>query len=95
MAAALVLTVLGVPYSTVRRDFMLSNGAPGMASLGEAMKGLLPPEAMPPLLGVEPAYLDAAFAQIRHDYGSVDTYLVRELGVGPRERRQLRANLLR
>ncbi len=95
LATALVLTALGVPYSTVRHDFLLSNGAPGMASLGAAMNGLLPSAALPPLLGVEPAYLDAAFAQIRRDYGSVDAYLAGELGVDDHVRRQLRENLLR
>ena len=95
LAAALVLTALGVPYSDVRRDFMLSNGAPGMNSLAQAMAGVLPPAAVRPLLGVEPAYLDAAFTQIRRDYGSVNGYLRRELGVGPNEIRQLRARLLR
>lgn len=95
LATALVLTALGVPYATVRRDFLLSNGAPGMASLAAAMAGVLPPGAVQPLLGVEPAYLDAAFAQIRHDHGSVNGYLRRELGVGPAQIRQLRARLLR
>ncbi len=94
LAAALVLTALGVPYPTIRRDFMLSNGAPGMDSLAAAMAGMLPPAAVPPIMGVEPAYLDAAFAQIRRDYGSVNGYLNRELGVGPAEIRQLRARML-
>jgi protein-tyrosine phosphatase len=94
LAAALVLTAIGVPYGSVRRDFLLSNGAPGMDTLGAAMNGLLPAVAQGPLLGVEPAYLDAAFMQIRRDYGSVDTYLDRELGVNARVRQQLRVNLL-
>lgn len=95
LATALVLTALGVPYPVVRRDFMLSNGAPGMKSLAAAMTGVLPPGAVRPLLGVEPAYLDAAFAEIRRDYGSVDGYLRRELGVGPAEIRRLKARMLR
>lgn len=95
VAAALVLTALGVPYATVRKDYLLSNGAPGMESLAGAIPGLTITPAMKPLLAVEPGYLDAAFAQIIRDYGSVDAYLTRELGVSPMDRRRLQARLLR
>ncbi len=97
VATALVLTALGVPYETVRKDFLLSNGAPGMDSLAGAIgsrMAKLPPDVVAPLMGVDGTYLDAAFTQIRHDYGSIDNYLDKELGVGPRERAQLRRQML-
>lgn len=97
VAAALVLTALGVPYETVREDFLLSNNAPGMDSLKGMVGGplaSLPPEVTKPLIGVEPEYLDAAFTQIRQDYGSVESYLEKELGVGPREIAILRNTML-
>lgn len=97
VAAALVLTALGVPYETVRQDFLLSNGAPGMETLQSGLSAApvkLSPEVAAPLIGVDGSYLDTAFAQIRQDYGSVEGYLQTALGVGPQEIAQLRARML-
>lgn len=97
IAAALVLTALGVPYETVREDFLLSNNAPGMDTLQSHMPGplaQLPPEVVAPLIGVEGAYLDAAFAEITQEYGSINGFLRKELGVGPREITVLRQRML-
>lgn len=97
IASALVLTALGVPYETVRQDFLLSNDAPGMGTLKGSLPGplaALPPEVAKPLIGVEGEYLDTAFAQLRQDYGSVENYLEKELGVGPKEVAALRRNML-
>ena len=99
IGTALVLTALGVPYATVREDFLLSNaeiGRQSMASGGgvnSPMAGL-PRELLAPLAGVEGPYLDAAFDRLRKDYGSVEGYLERELGVGPREIAALRRRML-
>lgn len=97
VAAALVLTALGVPYETVRQDFLLTNGAPGMdtlqANLSPMMRDL-PADVVAPVIGVDGAYIDTAFAQIRQDYGSVEGYLDKELGVGPRAIARLRARML-
>lgn len=98
IASALVLTALGVPYETVRQDFLLTNGAPGMetlqANLSPAMAAL-PADVIAPVVGVDGSYLDTAFAQIRQDYGSVEGYLDKELGVGPAQIAALRARMLR
>jgi protein-tyrosine phosphatase len=97
IASALVLTALGVPYATVRQDFLLSNGAPGMNSLQGSLSSpmaKLPPEVAAPLIGVDGSYIDTAFAQIRQDYGSVDAYMQKELGVGPQDIARLRARML-
>lgn len=97
IATALVLTALGVPYTAVRQDFLLSNDAPGMDTLRASLPpqyAALSPDVMRRMTGVEGEWLDAAFAQIRADYGSVDNYLGKELGVGPREKALLRRRLL-
>ncbi len=97
IGTALVLTALGVPYETVREDFLLSNGAPGMNTLQGSLASplaALPPEVAAPLIGVEGVYLDTAFAQLRQDYGSVEAFLDKELGVGPREIATLRRRML-
>lgn len=97
IGAALVLTALGVPYETVKEDFLLSNGAPGMDTLTADISpqlAKLPANVVAPLVGVEGAYLDTAFAQLRQDYGSIDAFLERELGVGPAEKAALRRRML-
>jgi protein-tyrosine phosphatase len=97
IGTALVLTALGVPYETVRRDFLLSNGAPGMETLQSNLSGplaRLPADVAAPIIGVDGSYLDTAFAQLRQDYGSVENYMERELGVGPREIAALKARML-
>lgn len=98
IAAALVLTALGVPYETVRQDFLLSNGAPGMDTLSASISPMLarlPADVTAPLIGVDGVYLDAAFDQLRKDYGSIEGFLDRELQVGPEQIGRLRARMLR
>jgi protein-tyrosine phosphatase len=98
VGTALVLTALGVPYPAVRRDFLLSNAAvnPALLRSGQGSPlGALPPEVAATLAGVDGQYLDATFDQIRRDYGSVNGYLAKELGVGPRQVAQLRQRMLR
>jgi protein-tyrosine phosphatase len=97
IGTALVLTAIGVPYAEVRDDFLLSNAGIDPAKLTGTISGplaKLPPEVVAPLLGVEGAYLDAAFDQIRKDYGSVEAFLAKELGVGSREIVRLRRRML-
>lgn len=98
VGVALVLTAIGVPYETVREDFLLSNGAPGMDGLHQSLSGplaRLPAHLVGPIVGVDGVYLDTAFAAIRESHGSVDAFLRDELGVGPREVAMLRKRLLR
>jgi protein-tyrosine phosphatase len=97
IGAALVLTALGVPYATVREDFLLSNAGVDPAKLAGTTGSPLaafPPEVVAPLLGVEGPYLDAAFDQIRQDHGTVENFLARELGVGPDQITQLHRRML-
>jgi protein-tyrosine phosphatase len=97
IGAALVLTALGVPYETVKQDFLLSNGAPGMDTLKTNLSGpmaALPDDVAAPLIGVDGSYLDIAFAQLKQDYGSVDAFMEIELGVGPEQTAALRKRML-
>jgi protein-tyrosine phosphatase len=97
IGTALVLTTLGVPYETVRRDFLLSNAGVNPALLqGEISSpfAALAPDVAAPLLGVEGGYLDAAFESIRREYGSVEAFMAKDLGVGPREVARLRRRML-
>ena len=100
LGVALVLSALGVPYEAIMEDYLLSNSLLDADAL-RADKGMsaamsaLPADVAKPLLGVERAYLDAAFDQIRKDYGDVDTYLARELGVDSKALQRLRKQMLR
>jgi protein-tyrosine phosphatase len=101
VAAALILTALGIPRETIVHDYMLSN---------ETAEGLLvmmtertprfaellaaDPEALRPVLHADISYLDIAFTAIEQRYGSVDAYLEQHLGVGAAGRAALRQYLL-
>jgi len=79
-ASALILRTLGVPMETVTEDFLLTNHY----TAAKVERTLLmlrvfsffrtDPERVRPVLGVEPAYLEAAFAEIDARYGSFDGY---------------------
>src|SRR4029450_8662542 len=85
-AAAVVLRTLGVPEETVYEDFMLTNTY--TASQIERTLWIIrlvslfrtDPEKVRPVLGAERAYLEAAFDEIRKDYGSFDEYRRKALG---------------
>jgi protein-tyrosine phosphatase len=86
-ASALVLRALGVPMETALEDFLLTNHYTAakiertllvirFASLLRA-----DPERIRPALGVEPAYLEAAFGEIAAGWGSFDAYRRDALGL--------------
>lgn len=99
LGVALVLSALGAPYDAIMEDYLLSNTMLDMdalradAGMNAAMTAL-PADVAKPLLGVERAYLDAAFDQINKDYGSVDAYLAQELGVDAAAVKRLRQRML-
>lgn len=102
VASALVLRAVGVPYETVRKDFLLSNSAPGMDGLHQSMNAQaasigmkMEPDMMALLAGVDGTYLDAAFDQIDRQYGSLDGYLTQRLGLTRAQLAAVRRNLTR
>ena len=103
IAAALILTALGVPYDTVVEDYLLSNhhydprkGASGTAVDDQtaAFMKRLSPDALKALVGVDRRYLDAAFATMRAQPGGFDGYLRDQLGVDRAALKTLRARYL-
>lgn len=86
-ASALILRTLGVPIATVYEDFLLTNHYTAakiertlwMVRVMSLFR--VDPEQIRPVLGVEPAYLDAAFAAIDEHYGSFDAYRRDALGI--------------
>ena len=105
LAAALVLLSLGVPRETVLSDYALTDQAVGLMPAansqtqgsGEdpyAFLRRLPPAIITPLMRADPAYLEAAFGSIEAEYGSIDAYVQKRLGVTNTELALLRARLL-
>ncbi len=99
VAIALLLAALGVPRETIMYDFMLSASCfPALAevprvlekyaveSRGEAATALIMP-----LLETRRSYLDAAFAAIEADCGSVAAFLHKHYGLKEAELTRLRA----
>lgn len=107
LAAALVLSALGVPRETIYEDYLLTNTAADLEGelfrrhgnalgLGGSWDSLtnLAAEARQALLAADADYLEAALRTIDLDYGSAERYLEAALGIGPNERRALRRLLI-
>jgi protein-tyrosine phosphatase len=103
VAAALILTLLGVPRETVVADYALSDDVVDYrkemaesATKNPAYSALtqLPWETVEPLLASDPAYIEAALEAMTEKYGSVDAFIEQELQVTPAMKERIRANLL-
>ncbi|MEU1225860.1 tyrosine-protein phosphatase [Streptomyces sp. NPDC005828] len=95
----LLLTLLGVPESSARADYLASNTfrAANDARVREGLKqgGLMQnPELIVPLQEVRTAYLDTALDQVRTSYGSLFRYVSVGLGLELRELAALRERLV-
>ena len=90
-AAALILTSLGVAREVIVEDYLLTNRY--WRHNGADASGL-PEEVSAVLAGVQADYLASAFAAIDEDFGGVDEFLSRGLGIGPAERLRLAAAYL-
>jgi protein-tyrosine phosphatase len=101
IAAALILSALGVPHQTILDDYLLSN---------ETVDGLqtmmmernpryaellaIDPDALRPVLLADTSYLNMAFAAIEQKCGSIEAYMKQHLGVTPASLAALRELLL-
>ncbi len=89
--AALLLAALGVPQEAVCADYLATNR---LWQADDEIRAWLGPVASEVLLRVHGELLDAAFAAIRADCGSLDAYLERRIGLDEARRERLRAALL-
>jgi protein-tyrosine phosphatase len=107
MAAALILTSLGVRIEDVLADFALTDqvvdleralfdNPTGSVGFGNDQSYLrtLSPEVRAPLLKAAPEYLESAFEQLRKDHGSIEGYLRERLQVTDDAITRIRAHLL-
>lgn len=88
IATALILSALGLPRETIYADYLMSNRF--YHSTAGAM-GALPPDVAAALNGVDESYLRAAFDAIDAQYGSLNAYIERGLGVDAAGVARLRA----
>jgi len=100
--AALTHHLLGVKREEMLADYLLTNEIGEferrMPLLIETIRDLTgktaPESAMRVAMGVEAAYLEAAFEAMSERYGGLDQYLEQELGVDAARRRAVEARLL-
>jgi protein-tyrosine phosphatase len=102
--AAFLLTALGVPFPTIREDFLLTNrylvpeerAAELAAETQKRLKLDKPPDlqTLRYLLGVDADYLDVAFKVINEKFGSFDGYWREQLKLTPADLTALRQKLL-
>ena len=106
-AAAILLSALGVPWETVREDYLLSNTyrqeeiehrLTQLRDLHAENTGVTPEEVdttnMDAFYIHQGAYIDAALDQAVEDYGSMEAYIRDGLGISDQEVERLRSQLL-
>jgi protein-tyrosine phosphatase len=107
VGAAIVLTLLGVPWETVRDDYLLSNFYRREENERElkimrdsiAKKQGIPPDQVDmtsyeAMFLVKPEYIDAAHDEVIRRYGSMEAYIRKGLGIPDEMVNQLRSELL-
>lgn len=101
IAVAMVQLAAGVHRDDVIADYVLTNTAgnveariaAGIETI-KAMSGDLDEEILRVLMGVEPEYLESAFASVEAEHGSIEAYLAEMLGADDALRERLRAALV-
>ncbi len=99
LASAIVLLTLGVPEKTVMEDYLLSNTYRAEENAGAItqLQALLDPqelEVVRALIEVRPEYLQTSIDTMKDEYGSVDRYLRKGLGISKAERKRFQDQML-
>lgn len=89
--SALILTALGVAWTDVVADYLATNR---LWRREIASSFDLPPAVKDVLFGAHETMLEAAFAAINDEYGEIDAYLDRAIGLDALARRRLEDRLL-
>jgi protein-tyrosine phosphatase len=96
-AAAVIQSILGVPEATVIGDYLRSNEARTAQNaklLGALASRGVAAELLEPLLVLREDYMRVFLKAIGDDWGGIDGYMLRGLGVDAREVDALRRRLL-
>ena len=92
-AAAAFLTLLGVPRDKVMEDYLRSNDyiLPLYRQVIDGFVSAGGEERIPlAILGVRQEYLDAAFAEMETQYGTIENYFTEGLGIDAARQEALR-----
>jgi protein-tyrosine phosphatase len=94
-----LLRILGVPQDTVMQDYMASqqhalDARKSQLMLLRLFKGDEAADKLAIMMGVEEAWLEAAFEQIDVIWGSFDNYVREGLGLDDNDIAQLKSTLL-
>ena len=89
--AALLLRTLGVDMASVRQDYLATNR---LWQSDPALAAELPPDVAAVMLRAHPEWLDAAFAAIDAEFGTLDHYIEQRIGLNPDARQKLRELLV-
>jgi len=105
--AAILLSALGVPWETVRADYLMSNTTRAaevehrlaqLRDLAAQNAGVAPEKIdttnMEAFYVLQASYIDAALDQAVAEYGSMEAYIRDGLGITDEEVEALRAQLL-
>ena len=90
-AAAVVLEALGVPRGTIMEDYLLTNRH---WDRGDREPEGLPREIYEPVFSARKEYLNASWAALDRDHGSLEAWLATAVGFGAEDRARLRAAML-
>jgi protein-tyrosine phosphatase len=106
-AAAILLSALGVPWETVREDYLLSNEYRkeeierrlGELRIRASETFLIEPEEVDmtnirAFYILDPSYIDASLDEAVKQYGSMENYIRKGLGISDKELSSLREQLL-
>ena len=106
-ASALLLSILGVPWETIREDYLLSNlyrreevdhRLVQLRNLSAKNQGITPEEVdmtnTNAFYILEAEYIDAALDEAVKNYGSMDNYIKEGLGLTDEEIQKLKDELL-
>jgi protein-tyrosine phosphatase len=100
LGAALLLSILGVPYQTILQDYMATNVYTAarvdhiVNYVHEKTMYQVNKDVIRTLFTVQENYLGEAFKAIDEEYGEIDAYIENGLGLSEKDRVNLQALLL-
>ena len=96
LMAALIMDFFGVDWDTLMEHYMLSNqfiGNDGYVEGQLKLKNITDPELIDIVwktVGVQPSYLEVAFATIKEKYGTMENYYLHEYGLDEQITKELK-----
>ncbi|MBD7911663.1 MULTISPECIES: tyrosine-protein phosphatase [Clostridium] len=99
-AAALILSILGVPEETIMDDYLKTNfyrkeiNKKIISKIQERIINKDRIKLLKYMLEVKRELLEASFESIRNRYGNIDNYLEKEYGLTRKKRKELKNRLL-